>query len=186
MADTKKKSNGKKTNSSKGKTGGNKTGGSKAAETRRKNAQMAKKRKIIVTEVYLWISLAVALFLFLSNFGICGIVGNTLRDAMLGCFGWMGYVFPVFLAVTIGLVAYNNMNTKVISKIVAVVLLYINMCLLFDLLSYSDNRIDVLKYYKYGSKGEFGGGLVGGALGNLMDSLLGLTGAYIVTFVLYA
>ena len=170
MADTKKKSNGKKTNSSKGKTGGNKTGGSKtggskAAETRRKNAQMAKKRKIIVTEVYLWISLAVALFLFLSNFGICGIVGNTLRDAMLGCFGWMGYVFPVFLAVTIGLVAYNNMNTKVISKIVAVVLLYINMCLLFDLLSYSDNRIDVLKYYKYGSKGEFGGGLVGGALG---------------------
>lgn len=188
MADTKKKSNGKKTNSSKGKTGGNKTGGSKtggskAAETRRKNAQMAKKRKIIVTEVYLWISLAVALFLFLSNFGICGIVGNTLRDAMLGCFGWMGYVFPVFLAVTIGLVAYNNMNTKVISKIVAVVLLYVNMCLLFDLLSYSDNRIDVLKYYKYGSKGEFGGGLVGGALGNLMDSLLGLTGAYIVTFV---
>lgn len=70
MADTKKKSNGKKTNSSKGKTGGNKTGGSKAAETRRKNAQMAKKRKIIVTEVYLWISLAVALFLFLSNFGL--------------------------------------------------------------------------------------------------------------------
>ena len=118
MADTQKKSNGKKTNSSKGKTGGNKTGGSKAAETRRKNAQMAKKRKIIVTEVYLWISLAVALFLFLSNFGICGIVGNTLRDAMLGCFGWMGYVFPVFLAVTIGLVAYNNMNTKVILSLI--------------------------------------------------------------------
>ena len=174
MADTKKKSNGKKRNS----------GASKAAQTRKKNAEKAMRHKKIVTEVYLWISVAVALFLFLSNFGICGIIGDALKSAMLGCFGWMGYVFPIILAVVVGLFAYNNMNTKVVSKISAVIVLFIDMCLLFDLVSYGDSKIETLKYYKFGAKGEFGGGIVGGAIGGVLHSLIGLTGAYIVTIVI--
>ena len=82
MTTAKSKNGGKKSNSS----------AKKAAQTRKKNAEMAKRRKKVVKEVNLWISVAVALFLFLSNFGICGIVGNALKSVMLGCFGWMGYV----------------------------------------------------------------------------------------------
>ena len=174
MADTRKKSNGKKVNSSAG----------KAARTRRQNAIKAERHKKIVTEVYLWITLAAALFLFLSNFGICGIVGDALKSAMLGCFGWMGYVFPIVLAISVGLITYNSMNTKVVSKISAVIALFIDMCLLFDLLSYGDSEIKILKYYQFGAKGKFGGGITGGALGDMFHSLLGLTGAYIVTVVI--
>ncbi len=108
MANTTSKSNGKKSNTKKAtakkKTtntrNSSSTSAKKAAETRRQNAaerkrkaELAKKNEKIVKEVYLWIFVAVSLLLFLSNFGICGIVGNTLRGVMLGVFGSMGYVF---------------------------------------------------------------------------------------------
>lgn len=174
MADTKKKSNGKKKNSS----------AKKGAETRKRNAEKAVRHKKIVTEVYLWISIAVALFLFLSNFGICGIVGNALKSAMLGSFGWLGFVFPIVLAVTVGLITYNTMNTTVVSKITAVLVVFIDLCLFFHLLGYGDADIKILQYYKYGAEGKFGGGIVGGAIGNVLHSLLGLTGTYIITIVI--
>ena len=97
MTNTKKKSGGKKTNSS----------AKKLAQTRKQKAEMEKRRKKVVKEVNLWISVAVALFYFLSNFGICGIVGNALKSVMLGSFGWMGYLFPIVLAITVGIIAYN-------------------------------------------------------------------------------
>ena len=89
MANTTSKSNGKKSNTKKAtakkKTtntrNSSSTSAKKAAETRRQNAaerkrkaELAKKNEKIVKEVYLWIFVAVSLLLFLSNFGICGIV----------------------------------------------------------------------------------------------------------------
>lgn len=95
MADTKKKSNAKKQIAVE----------VRLVETKPVEVRLRKQEgktrwlrncKIIVTEDLFVDILAVALFLFLSNFGICGIVGNTLRDAMLGCFGWMDMFFLYF------------------------------------------------------------------------------------------
>ena len=110
MAGTKKSSSGKTTKNSK-------TGAKKGAQTRRKKAEMAKRHKKVVKEVYMWIAVALTLFLFLSNFGICGIVGNALRSVMLGCFGWMGFVFPVVLTIIVGIIAYNEINSSILRKI---------------------------------------------------------------------
>ena len=123
MANTTSKSNGKKSNTKKAtakkKTtntrNSSSTSAKKAAETRRQN-ELAKKNEKIVKEVYLWIFVAVSLLLFLSNFGICGIVGNTLRGVMLGVFGSMGYVFPIILVIVVGLMAYNEANILVVSN----------------------------------------------------------------------
>lgn len=170
VADTKKKSGGKKTNSS----------AKKAAQTRKKKAEMAKRHKKVVKEVNLWIAVAVALFLFLSNFGICGIVGNALKSVMLGSFGWMGYLFPIVLAVTVGIIAYNEMNSSIVSKIIAGIVLFIDLSLLFHLFQFGGSEASMLSFYRDGAKGIFGGGIVGGALGKTLHSLLGLTGAYLI------
>ena len=39
---------------------------------------------------------AVCAFLFLSNFHICGMVGDVLSQVMLGVFGSIGYIAPLF------------------------------------------------------------------------------------------
>ena len=141
MANTTSKSNGKKSNTKKAtakkKTtntrNSSSTSAKKAAETRRQNAaerkrkaELAKKNEKIVKEVYLWIFVAVSLLLFLSNFGICGIVGNTLRGVMLGVFGSMGYVFPIILVIVVGLMAYNEANILVVSKITGFLLFFMD------------------------------------------------------------
>lgn len=174
MANTKNKSGGKKTNSS----------AKKGAQTRKRNAEMAKRHKKVVKEVNLWISVAVALFLFLSNFGICGIVGNALKSVMLGCFGWMGYIFPVILAVTVGIIAYNEMNATIVSKIIAEIGLFIDCALLFHLFSFGGSDSPLADFYREGAEGDFGGGIVGGVLGKGLHALLGLTGAYIIAIVI--
>ena len=78
MANTKKKTGGKKSNNTKKNTGAN-----KAAQTRKLNAKKAQHHKKVVKEINFWIAIGVALFLFLSNFGICGIVGNFLKEAFV-------------------------------------------------------------------------------------------------------
>ena len=174
VTNTKKKSGGKKTNSS----------AKKAAQTRKQKAEMAKRRKKVVKEVNLWISVAVALFLFLSNFGICGIVGNALKSVMLGSFGWMGYLFPIILAVTVGIIAYNEMNSTIVSKIISGIILFIDFTLLFHLFEFGGSESSLISFYRDGAKGLFCGGIVGGTIGKTLHSLLGLTGAYIIAFVI--
>lgn len=49
------------------------------------------------TEVAIIVSFAVSVLLFLSNFGLCGAVGDFCRKVMLGIFGSMGYAAPVLL-----------------------------------------------------------------------------------------
>ena len=182
MANTTKKSNGRKSNSnSKSKA---KSSGAKSAATRKRNAEMAQRRKKVVTEVNLWISVAVALLLFLSNFGVCGIVGNALRSAMLGMFGSMGYVFPIALFVVVGLIAYNSANRKSVTKIVAVIMLFLDGCLFFHLFTYGDSTEKLSYFYKTGSQGTACGGITGGFFGEIFHSLIGLTGTYILAVVL--
>lgn len=179
MANTTKKSNGRKSNS------GSKSSAKKGAATRKRNAEIAQRRKKVVTEVYLWISVAVALLLFLSNFGICGIVGNALRSAMLGLFGSMGFVFPIILFVVVGLAAYNSANTKSVAKIAAVIILFLDGCLFFHLFTYGDSTEGFVYFYKIGSQGIVCGGIIGGFFGKILHSLIGLIGAYILAVVLF-
>lgn len=143
----------------------------------REKLKLAKKNEKIVKEVYLWIFVAVSLLLFLSNFGICGIVGNTLRGVMLGVFGSMGYVFPIILVIVVGLMAYNEANILVVSKITGFLLFFIDGTLLFHLIAYGSDNDKYLHYYKVGAANEIWWRLYRSVLGKTLHSLLGLTGA---------
>ena len=50
-------------------------------------------------EVIIICSFAVAILLFLSNFGLCGIVGQILKGIQLGLFGILGYLLPILIFV---------------------------------------------------------------------------------------
>ena len=50
-------------------------------------------------EVIIICSFAVAVLLFLSNFHLCGTLGEVLRSFQLGVFGALGYIIPPVLFV---------------------------------------------------------------------------------------
>ena len=53
-------------------------------------------------EVIIICSFAVAVLLFLSNFHLCGTLGEVLRSFQLGVFGALGYIIPPVLFVGAG------------------------------------------------------------------------------------
>jgi len=79
---------------------GNRNSSSKKKETDKKErmAEMEKAQAFRV-EVILWIIVAVALLLFISNLGFGGTVGRTFSSFLFGVFGLVAYVLPILLLV---------------------------------------------------------------------------------------
>lgn len=191
-----KKSSSKKSNAKKKTSTASKTSKSerakKAAETRRRNAEIKRReeenrerRKKVFGEVKLWAGVAICLFLFLSNFGICGTIGDFFRDIMLGLFGSMGFIFPIVLVIIVGLLAYNKKKNKtVIFRVVGSAVLFIDLCMFFHLFTYGESAEALGDFYSLGSMGEFCGGIIGAILGKGCYEGLGLVGAYIVAIAL--
>ena len=143
MANTKKSSTKKKTTTKKNtkSAASKKAAAQKAAETRRRNAEKKRReeenkarRQKVLSEVGVWVSIRIGLFLFLSNFGICGDVGNFFKDIMLGLFGFMGYFFPLVLIIIVALLSYNKKkNRTVVFRVIGTALLLIDLTLFFHL-----------------------------------------------------
>ena len=164
----------------------------KAAETRRKNAEKKRReeenkarRQKVLSEVGVWVSIVIGIFLFLSNFGICGVVGNFFRDIMLGLFGSIGYLFPIVLIIIVALLSYNKKkNRTVIFRVIGSALLFIDLTIFLHLFTYADSTLDIVDFYDLGSEGEACGGAVGAALGNAFRNGLGMAGAILIAIAL--
>lgn len=164
----------------------------KAAETRRRNAEKKRReeenkqrRQKVLSEVGVWVSIVIGIFLLLSNFGICGVVGNFFKDIMLGLFGTMGYLFPIVLIIIVALLSYNKKkNRTVVFRVVGTALLFIDFTLFFHLFTYSDSNRAVSYFYDIGKEGEVCGGAVGGLLGNGLHAGLGMAGAVLIAIAL--
>ena len=63
---------------------------------------------------------AVCVFLFLSNFHICGMLGDMFSSMLLGVFGSIGYVAPVLLFLGTIFYASNKGNIRAVYKMLAV------------------------------------------------------------------
>ena len=177
MANTRTGSRAKKSNTGKKRTGRKPT-------ARKTKAQIAQQQKVR-REILQWVLIAVPIFLFLSNFGICGTIGDALRSVMLGVFGTMGFLFPVLLAGIVGLVVFNRVRGRLLAKIIGILLLFLNMTMLFHMFSYGNTGAPVTTFYEHGSAAEFGGGFVGAGIAELFCSLIGVAGTYILILIFF-
>ena len=77
--------------------------GSSKSSTKRKvnkpKAEDIRKAEEFRVEIILWGIIAVAALLFISNFGIGGVVGNAVSTFLFGVFGLVAYIFPIILIV---------------------------------------------------------------------------------------
>jgi len=167
------KSTKKKTNTA-AKTGGKKT-----------TKNMEPDTSFLKSEIVVLGTFAVCVFLFLSNFHICGMVGNFLSSVMLGVFGTIGYLAPVLLFAGVIFYASNKGNIRAVYKMLAVEILLLVLCGLAQMTlggGFKEGQTLMDIYNAAGETGK-GGGLIGGAIVYVLHTAIGDIGAYLVLFL---
>ncbi len=139
-------------------------------------------------EVFLIVSFALAVLLFLSNFHLCGVVGDWLRKVQLGIFGMVGFVAPVLLFVGTCFALSNKGNPIAYLKTGAAVAGTLILCGLAEMLfgsGYKDGQ-KILDAFARSSEKGAGGGLAGSFLAQGLGSVVGVVGTYLLLLVIFA
>lgn len=142
----------------------------------------------IAAEVAIIVMFAISVLLFLSNFHLCGVVGDFFRTGMLGSFGRLGYIFPIFLCVGSCFYASNRGNRRAVIKLAAALVTFFALCGLAQMVFGGGYEMDwkLLDYFKQDAESPRGGGFAGGVLVVLFSSTVGTIGAYLILLVLFA
>ena len=141
-------------------------------------AQLKSQETGIGEEIALVILLVLAAFLFISNFGVGGVVGSFVSDVLFGCFGLFAYVVPVLMLLVILFSLANKESLPAKIKVAGLILACLDLAACFHLVVMG--KIDstkVVDIYAYCSDHRGGGGVVGGLLANFLHNIFGFAGA---------
>ena len=154
----------------------------------RSSSKKRKKKKVnsaAFTEAALFIALAVALILFISNFGLAGKVGTFFAAIQFGTFGIFAYIFPVVLVVGTVIMLRKGKNSGVARvKFIAAFIGAMFVCAFIEMVGGGYIKVEKLSdYYNFGDPLKEGGGIVGGAVCSLLTPAVGKVGTYIIIIV---
>ncbi len=141
----------------------------------------------IKNEIIIIAMLAAAVFLFLCNFSIMGVVGNTVSDIMFGIFGLPAYITPIFLFLLTAFGISNRGSFIAGRKIAAGVVLYLLAGIVCDLVSAkmtADTIYEIKEIYSRCAENHNGGGVIAGSLAYLCYHFLGIVGSVLAIVVL--
>lgn len=136
-------------------------------------------------EVVVLVILAVSILLVLSNFNLCGKMGQAISGVTFGLFGIMAYVFPLVVFFGISFFVANRSNRIAKIKLISSIFCYIFLTILVHMVTEPyDAGAKLIDAYRNSSAGKNGGGLIGGAVVKVLHPLLGTVGCYVVIIVL--
>lgn len=176
----------KTTNTNRSSTNQKKTQ-TKRNSTGRKRAQAEPMDVAIRNEILLIVFLALAIILFLCNFGVVGKIGDVVSDVMFGIFGLMAYIAPViiFFAIAFGLSNVgNNIATR---KLVAGAVLFFLISMICELFGTQLAAVESYQFkeiYSRCSENHNGGGIIAGSLAYASYHFLGMVGTVLAIIVL--
>lgn len=154
----------------------------------RSSSQKRKKKKVnsaAFTEAALFIALAVALILFISNFGLAGKVGTFFAAIQFGTFGIFAYIFPVVLVVGTVIMLRKGKNSGVARvKFITAFIGAMFVCAFIEMVGGGYIKLEKLSdYYNFEVPLKKGGGIVGGAVCSFLTPAVGKVGTYIIIIV---
>ena len=158
--------------------------GKAAAEAKAKQARREKDRSIF-GEVSVIVLIALSIFLFCSNIGLCGQFGKAVRDVMMGGFGIFGYAFPVLLPTAVIFLLLSEDRIRTGLKTAVAVVVYTVFCGIVELIvaDFTMDSFGWLDFYRR-SVSSPGGGIAGALWIKLLYPALGAFGSYLVLVVL--
>ena len=161
------------------------TGTKKTAAKRKKEAGILE--PALKKELVILITLAVSVLLFCSNLGICGAFGRLLHKGMRGCFGLLGYAFPVCLFLAVCFLISNGGSRRAVIRVAVSFLGLIVLCGLLSLIALTSfEKGNSPAWYFTQALTEADGGMFGGLCLMLLYPFLGRAGSYVVLFGLVA
>ena len=178
------------------KSAGKNTTRTSSANTRKKTQKQSnqyttriktEQERMISSELSLLLLLAVAILLFLCNFGIIGPVGNAVSGFLFGIFGILAYIAPVFIFLIVAFGISNQGNSVAILKMIAAILLFLITGVFIHLLQGNMEQMtgySVAEIYNLGKNSKLGGGVLFGSIAYLLYSLLDTIGSVLVLVVL--
>lgn len=134
-------------------------------------------------EIYVFIYLAVSIFLICSNFGWCGVVGNFISKIMFGLVGTVSYILPLYIFLSAAFLFSNGAHRRVIKRVLCAAIFIIALAFICQLIVGPEGET-VKTLYKNGSINKQGGGVLLGGLIVVLNKLIGFTGCVIVTILL--
>ncbi|MDE6388888.1 MAG: DNA translocase FtsK [Lachnospiraceae bacterium] len=183
---------GKRSSANKKTTTSNRSAGSgrKTQAGRRGNSRTVQAQPMDVAirnEILLIVFLALAIILFLCNFGIVGKAGDMVSNIMFGIFGLTAYVAPIiiFLAIAFGMsnIGNNIASRKLFAGVILFVLISM-VCELFGAELAQTESYQVKEIYLRCSESRGGGGIIAGSLAYLSYKFLGMVGTVLAILVL--
>ncbi len=187
---TAKKSTGKNTagkNSNKSGGASKKNSSGRTAKTgSRKNTGMDKKESsVIANDIKIIAALTVAVILTLSNFSLCGSVGNAVSSFLFGVFGLLAYIVPIGAFIAAMFLVANISSKTAMKKLIAAFVLFLMICTLLQLLvSGTTHGLKDEDFYRICAEEKNGGGILGGTIASLFCMTVGIYGAYIITIAI--
>lgn len=177
-----KSSSSKKTSSGTGKRGTNR----KTTGTRGKRKTEETIDGAILYDIMMIGLFAVAIILFLCNFGIIGPAGNVISGVMFGLFGVLAYVAPIlfFLGIAFGTINQGSFIAR--RKLVAGIVLFLLVGVIFELSSGALNKESVYnlaELYKRCAEKRTGGGVLSGSVAFVLYHFLAMAGTVLVVIV---
>ena len=136
------------------------------------------------------IALAFAIFVAISNFSLGGSVGSIVRAIVLSAFGTLGYAFPIIIIIAV-IINLINDKSKANGKTYFLLAFYVAIicileCLIHDF-DLEQNLSDAINssiirarnYFSF-TKESFSGGVIGTALGYLLNEAIGKMGTIVL------
>lgn len=159
-----------------------KTSGTEKKTTKRtaSNKKGTVKGISVQLECALILFIMVSVFLFASNFGVCGRVGAVISGAMFGIFGILAYIVPVLFAVACFFAVANKNNLPALSKLLFAFLGFLFLCGFVTLVFSGEQVPGIKSAYAAGYLLKRGGGVLGAFVCGLLVPNLGMVGSYLV------
>jgi len=132
-------------------------------------------------------SIFVCILLFLCNFNKVGAFGNAVSVVMFSVFGWMAYLFPVFLLIISFLWIAKRANESLKIKIIAFVILFFSIGVIIEMFTGATKSLDsfnIKAFIESGYEDHAGGGLISGCIGYGMNKLFDTPFTVIINILL--
>ena len=136
-----------------------------------------------VREIWLFVYLAVSVFMLCSNFGICGSVGNVISGFFFGLFGWTQYLLPLYLFFAAAFILSNGPKKSILRKLIWIAVLLMVISFIAQLVHGVDG-VSAKSLYMDGYSDHKGGGFFFGGILSLLYQLIGKVGVIILTILL--
>lgn len=162
-----------------------------ARKTRKRKTSSAKKRTRIrqkdfapfYKEIAVLVVFALFIFLFLSNFGICGYIGNSISTFFFGAFGTTHYIIPAVSFILAILLISNDYSSLAVKKTCFAILLLCMVSTIFQMI-YNIEVRDAYSAFVFSGRTHRGGGYLGALICSILYKELGGAGSVLVVLLI--